>query len=512
MIKRVKENLIEKIFFFGGIIGACIYVFEGFYSTVAVIALLIMSEFAELKNKEYWTVLTAFFFVWIETLIYLYDTNNHLYDYYVYSGFMNLAVVISVLKFNLFGSKLHFDVTVIEDFLFFVLIALSGVNINMEGSKLLFPLICFLLIKCNDNFKTDLCGFAVFGLTLANAISLFIRGWHNTAVQQLNMTSVFLAGYNYYAYFTDKKAFIKNTVFALFMGIGIYQLSIFIYNIINPPLTKRMLFNAWTGLPISVTIVGLLSAVAIPYSFYALFFKEDLLKKIFAFLIMAIATYFSIKTATRTFILLFSIVYTIMFILFFIRSSKKVKLNILLVLGLCLALVLFTLIFNPMEIKTKLFNTPLFKRLISSGFEDTRLKIAKKHFKYMFIYPFGQSKILSAVGQYAHNFIQDAHDFYGIFSFIFILIVTVFMLKNLVVLTIKNGKDEEDILFIGLYVSLLIQMCLEPIFHGYPLIFTYACLVHGIATRKIKEDKNYKTVFHGLKKAKKCNMKVVFYQ
>ena len=144
MIERVKKNLTEKIFFFGGILGTILYALEGFCSTVAVIALLIISEFATLKNKEYWTALTAFFFVWIETLIYLYDTNSYLYIYY---GFMNLAVATAILKFNLFGSKLRYDVTVIEDVSFFVLIALSGVNLNMEGGKLLFPLICFLLVK-----------------------------------------------------------------------------------------------------------------------------------------------------------------------------------------------------------------------------------------------------------------------------------------------------------------------------------------------------------------------------
>lgn len=377
----------------------------------------------------------------------------------------------------------------IEDsIVFYVLISLFCVNFLGRGSIVCLLFGIFAILKING-FRLDVGTVLCLVLSISSMIASMIYKDLFEAIKCLNFFLMYVVGYNGFYRSIDKKKFITRTVFAIFLGFAAYILLTYLSNLKTVPEYEgqRLIINFWTNERIAVTLVGLISSVVIGYSGYILLCKKRYIAKVFVLLALAIVVLLNAKTATRTPILLIPIVLGLMFIVYLFNQNAIKALKITVVLVICLLVVLVLIDNNIFGIKTYIESTPIFNRFQTEGNKTSRVHIFQENLSYFWDYMWGGGNIEKEVGKAAHNFLQQGHDLYGIFATIPLILITICVLKSIFKLLVKRKKCEMDYLFLSMYISMLIQACLEPIFTGYPCFFFSFLLIHGMATGYIKK-------------------------
>ena len=131
-------------------------------------------------------------------------------------------------------------------------------------------------------------------------------------------------------------------------------------------------------------------------------------------------------------------------------------------------------------IKSYVMSTPIFERFSQEGLETPRIEIATHYFNNMFDSFWGGNKISQSYGRMAHNFIQEGYDKYGVLSLIAMLGLTFNIVANIVKLICMRKKQSIEYLFISMYVAIMIQINLEPVFDGYPVVVMSLIMIHGL--------------------------------
>ena len=389
---------------------------------------------------------------------------------------------------------------------YYLLISMACLNFTNRGRIVLLAWGLFALARymlCNRLRFTIGSGIALFlsfAVLLPSCISLDAFDFV-TAISSLNFFLTYYIGFNAYAVASDKKKFIQNTVFSLFIGFSVYILAIYFYNLYEGTFTPNSLHfvesfvdaggrdvkDIWASDKLSPTFVAVLCSVAIGYSFYAFFCSTKKTLKLFSAFVLAVVFLMNFSTATRTPILLFVLVYAFMLVLMFIDSDRKKGFYIIAAL-LAFALLLFAFYtYDVFGLKTFIDESPLLDRFANEGIKTTRLEIAKAYFEHMLEYPWGGGNIADKVHITAHNFLQEGYDLYGVFAAIAILLITIVMIVNVIKLTIIKNKQPVDYLLLGMYVALLAQCMVEPVFESFPILFWCLLLVHGMATAYCKD-------------------------
>jgi len=97
----------------------------------------------------------------------------------------------------------------------------------------------------------------------------------------------------------------------------------------------------------------------------------------------------------------------------------------------------------------------------------------------------------------AHNYLQEGYDLYGVFAFVMLLVVTVQFVSNIFRFATKRQKKGTDMLFLSFYTAVFLQMCVEPVFTGYPILIWSLMLIHGMATAYLKAGHKHSMALHG---------------
>lgn len=374
--------------------------------------------------------------------------------------------------------------------IYYVLIACACVNLLEKGS-LIFCAIA--LYKVRFKYKFDANMISITLLTSAVVISSIIFYSFYEIVKAANFFFLYLIGYNGYLVSNDKIKYINRTVFAIFTGFGANIIITYIYNMNIHRIAVRTLYSFWTHELISVTLIGLLSSVVIGYSFYCLFCSKKIYIKIISLIILIIALLINFSTATRTPIIMLCIVYSVMSIIYASSLGKRKALKALLAINLAFIVIFLTYQFNAFGIKEHIQQYPIFLRFKAEGLYSSRLDITKQHLKYMWRYLWGGNNIKTLVTYSAHNYLQEGYDLYGIFAFIALIAKTVHSIRNIFTLVSIKQKQPQDFLFISMYLSIYIQMCMEPVFSGYPILFWSMLLIDGMATAYLEDIKQLKS-------------------
>ena len=366
---------------------------------------------------------------------------------------------------------------------YFTLISLFCVNFMGRGSIvcLIFGLLAFFEIR---DFKLDICTFFCFLLSLSAIIASIIYAELIEAIKCINFLLMYLIGLNGYFKAHNKELYIKRLVFSIFLGYAIYIFLTFVTNRnIQPEYEgQRVIINFWTKERMSVTLVGLVSSVIIGYVAYVFLCRKKLLLKILALASLALVVSINSKTATRTPILMIPIIAVIMGVIYIFNQNGLKALRIIAIGLLLLALAILLIDIDFMGVRTAIESTPVFKRFQKEGEKTSRVEILKVHFAYFFDYMWGGGHIETITGRMAHNYLQQGHDLYGFFASIALVFITICVLINIVKLLKKRNKKESDYLFLSMYIVIMIQLCLEPVFTGYPCYFFSFLLIHGTAT------------------------------
>lgn len=379
--------------------------------------------------------------------------------------------------------------------LFYLSIVLACSNFLDHGN-----FFCFLILGLNTalllwtskeiEFDIECLLGILFFVGAGFAAGLFFG--FGEALKGCNVFTAYFVGRNTYKQFStqeEKKEFVKKLAFCIFLGFSAYLIGTWLFNVIKPHQSARCLYNPWStsyGL-IAVTLIGLQCSVIIGYSFYAFFFQKNNAVKIFTGVSVFVCLLLNIRTATRTPLLLLGLIYAFMTVVSLGRLNKKllktVGLTILAVMGI-VVLVFITDLFG---LRHTIFNIPIIKRLIEDGFSTPRIQEYIAHFKGTPFHLIGGLELKAEVGNYAHNFLQDAHDRYGFCALLAMSGFCVGFVINLFSLLFTRGKTGTDYLLLSLNAAIFIQVCLEPVFSGYPLVIWTAVLLYGVTTSHLQQ-------------------------
>lgn len=374
--------------------------------------------------------------------------------------------------------------------LFYMMISLFCMNLFGRGS-----IICFAFSVISAGAialqyrKVRIDGTAIL-VFLFSIVSFFVSGiYYNfiEAVKCLNYVLLYIIGLNGYKIAENKESFVKKSIFAIFIGYAVYVLLTFYENINRPQIEgQRLIVDFWRQEYVSVTMVGLLSSVVIGYFFYTLMLRRHILLKLLALFMVCIALTVNLQSATRTPIILFAIMAVFMVCIYLSeqKGKKAFKAFAAIVSVGCLLICVYT--FDIFDARSYLETTPLYTRFLSEGASTGRTEIMRLHFSKVLDFPFGGGRIEEATGYTAHNYIQQCYDLYGVFATLPLLLITVCFFKNIVVLIGTRGKSDIDHLFISMYITMLIQALMEPVYTGYPCFMFSLFLIHGTATAYLR--------------------------
>lgn len=303
------------------------------------------------------------------------------------------------------------------------------------------------------------------------------------AVKCLNFVLLYIIGVNEFEIAQDKERFMKSAGFAIFAGYAIYVILTFYTNLTLVTIKgQRVIVDFWRKEYVAVTMVGLLSSVIIGYFFYALMVHKHIMLKLMTWASMVVALLINIETATRTPIILFGIMAVIMRCIYlFDQRGKKALKTVAKILLLMIALICIY-IFDVFHVRSYIESTPLYARFMVQGISTGRTEIMKIHFRKAFNYPWGGGQIEKNTGYMAHNYIQQCYDLYGVLATLLLVFISAGFVKNIVKLIGIHGKKDVDYLFISMYMVMLLQALLEPVYTGYPCFMYTLFLIHGIGS------------------------------
>lgn len=368
-----------------------------------------------------------------------------------------------------------------KSIVYYLLIVLTCMNFLEQGALICLILGLFCIIKYPEiEVSFNMLAISLFVFCIIFTTLLFDKPF-NEILKSFNYLLLYIAGKNGFCNAKDKVKFIKNTMFFIFLG---FLTQLFLHYLYNQGKTfeegQRLLYSFWTKQYVSVTLIGLLSAVIIGYAYYGIFICKNKPIKILCILSLVLIAVVNFSTATRTPFLLIAIIFSLMSLIYFIKAKSLKKIRILVTVILLAVIVFIFYNADAFGIKSYVMTTPLFARIEKAGVETSRILIFQEHFKYMPQYPFGGNHIAEIVGKEAHNYLQQSYDRYGIFAFISIIFITAHFIKNIVLLLCRKTDTDCVILIASVFISMFIQCCLEPVFDGYPIEFWFLLMIDGM--------------------------------
>ena len=386
--------------------------------------------------------------------------------------------------------KLENDRGLESSWIFFLLTVMFCSNLFGRGSLLCLAFAVFALLKLRNTLVIDGMGVVVLLFSAAALIPSFAYEGVVEAVKCLNFVFMYLIGLNGFYAARDKKKYLERLFLALFFGYILYVVLLVLWNInVETREGQRILYNIWSGDPISVTLVGLLCSVPIGFSFYAIFLNKKKWIKITAILGVIVVFIINARTATRTPIILMLIVTLIMAAIYLYDQNAKRAVRIIALMLFIFAVVGIAYGTNLFGLRSAIESTPIYQRFMEEGTDTRRSELIIWHMQYMMEYPFGGSNIARTVGTNAHNVLQQAYDLYGVGAFVLVTVICGSIVATLVKFLRMKNREPIDYLFIAMYISMLIQSFLEPILTGYPCFLFSFLMIHGTATAYLRKYK-----------------------
>ena len=258
--------------------------------------------------------------------------------------------------------------------------------------------------------------------------------------------------------------------------------------------STRTLYAIWNDGLISVTLIALLSSVIIGYSFYAIVCNKNKILKVYSIVALMIVFLINIMTATRTPFILSILVCFLLFVLYTRNSNMSTKKKFWICVLCVIVFAVLCYVNDWFGIKTFLLKSALFERMGEEGIKTTRTDIAQEFIARMCQYPFGGNFIRKEIGKYAHNILLELYDLYGVIPFVITSVFYLQGIKNVFYMAKKGVYKSVNFLLIGLYLSIMIQMFLEPVIEGFPILYYVFLFIHGISNCYIsfsKENQYY---------------------
>ena len=362
--------------------------------------------------------------------------------------------------------------------IFYMLICLTCMNFMESGAAVFLLCSLFSVFFLRMYVKINIVSLFIFLLFCGVFLSSYFFDSGEGTIKSFNFLFPYFLGFSGCLASVNKEDYVKKCLFAIFLGFGFLLFYIYYCNYNNNFIGTRFLINPWTHQLMPATLAGLVASVVIGYSFFGIFLSKKLFIKIMSCFLVAIAIVQNLNSATRTPIILFFVVYCLGTCSYLIGAEDGKRKNQKYYIVILMFLLFFAL--YDFVIKDMVYLSPLYERFSDKGLETSRVDIMYEHFKYMFNYLWGGGFISISTKHLPHNFIQEGHDLYGLIAFISLLFFFVRGVVKCAALFLKKNKNNTDNLVFCFYLSVLIQLCMEPVFRGYPQLFWMFLLIDGV--------------------------------
>ncbi len=377
----------------------------------------------------------------------------------------------------------------------YILLFLSCLNIYEKGSFLFLVLILYIIIFFKlkifvDKVNTFLCLLLV---SVSVVISVYFYDL-NAVIKCLNYGGAYIIAITIFKFAKKKDVVIKRLMFSIFSGFATQIMLVYLFNLYKGQPSTRTLYAIWNDGLISVTLIALLSSVIIGYSFYAIVCNKNKILKVYSIVALMIVFLINIMTATRTPFILSILVCFLLFVLYTRNSNMSTKKKFWICVLCVIVFAVLCYVNDWFGIKTFLLKSALFERMGEEGIKTTRTDIAQEFIARMCQYPFGGNFIRKEIGKYAHNILLELYDLYGVIPFVITSVFYLQGIKNVFYMAKKGVYKSVNFLLIGLYLSIMIQMFLEPVIEGFPILYYVFLFIHGISNCYIsfsKENQYY---------------------
>ncbi len=372
----------------------------------------------------------------------------------------------------------------------YFLLFLSCLNIYEKGSFLFLVLILFVFVFFRlkisvDRVNSVLC----FLLVSVSVIVSFYFYDLNAVIKCLNYGGAYIIAITIFNHAKNKEVAIKRLMFSIFSGFATQIMLVYLFNLYKGQPSTRTLYAIWNDGLISVTLIALLSSVIIGYSFYAIACNKNKALKVYSIVALVIVFFMNIMTATRTPFILLILVWFLLFVFYTRNSNISTKKKFWMCVLCVIVFAVLCYVNDWFGIKTFLLKSALFERMGEEGIKTTRIDIAQEFIARMWQYPFGGSFARREIGKYAHNILLELYDLYGIVPFVVTFVFYIQGIKNIFYMAKKGIYRSINFLLIGLYLSTMIQMFLEPVIEGFPILFYVFLFIHGISNCYINFSK-----------------------
>lgn len=286
----------------------------------------------------------------------------------------------------------------------------------------------------------------------------------------------FIVGQRLYLCAENPVALLKRVVFSAVLGYLFNLMLLYYLNfyVLGHVAGQRQLYNFWTNDYMAVTLAGMISCIPLAYSFYCLFVKKSMVFKLFGVLCIIVVFLINMGTATRTPFVLFILVYSIMLYELFRCNRIHNKIQVIVVTLLVSVGIAYK--FLPI-----LMDSALADRFAEEGVETSRMELTLLYIDNMLEYPWGGSNIFRNTKLLAHNVIFEAFDMYGFLFFIPFVLYLCTIFGRVYKLHVSRFNDDVGILLLVLYISVLVQLMLEPVISGYPQLVWTLFLIDGMS-------------------------------
>lgn len=358
----------------------------------------------------------------------------------------------------------------------YVLLFLACLNFLGRG-PVFFLIFCLwgVLKSCKVGMQWNISSICYLLMTVFSSIVSFLLFDEKEVVKSFVYFLSFVVGYNGYKAAENKRNFVKRIIFFVFAGffcnlIITYYINFIVVGHIDG---QRLLYNFWTKELMASTLTGLMSSIPIAYSFYCLFCKQEWIYKVIGVISIVFVILINTGTATRTPFVLMGVVYLIMLYELFRSKAVKHKMRLLLLLFVVFGFLIYKILPN-------LADSAIGQRFDEEGVETSRVDITMEFIGEMLDYPFGGSEISANTHSLAHNFFLESYDMYGMLFFIPSIILFILMGKRFSKICRIKYKDDMTLLLIVIYLTVFIQIMLEPVISGYPQIVWILFMIDGM--------------------------------
>lgn len=357
-----------------------------------------------------------------------------------------------------------------------VLLFLMATNFLHYG-YLLLPIVCLIIFIDNKyKFKVNnvnvfiiLCLFGVTFLVFSYKLGFY-------CLFGMFLPMAYFIGSNVKDKNEEK---VKNIIYILTFGMSVHVLLNFGCDLVlrgAEMFTRNSHLDIWTLDDYSTTQTATNYVFIIGIMYYIFIYENSKkIKYIYLFLYSMLMIY-NLALGRRTPILLsvISIIISIIFDLMFNKNKdKKIKSFIIIVVSLFIiifgyGLYYFFNIYNPWEWRSEL---SIFHKLFFFGLDSNRLNILLDAIKIAPQHLWGGQEISTLFDINVHDLWMDTYDYAGIIPFLLLVIYSIYcLIKFISIINNKKLSNSFKLLIFVLFVCITIQMFLEPIITGSPIL------------------------------------------